>query len=394
MKHWTAMLLTLALALSLTACGSEPQEPVTQATPDAEEPEVRVVTDVFGREVEIPAEVETIVCLGSAAPRYAAYLDVMDMVVGAEEHDQKELNVRRDYNPVYFEQFQTLPIVGAGGGSGQNNGYPEELITLAPDVILAGFDPEPADELQRQTGIPVVSIRNRDNGFIDENFNNALEVFAEVVGAEERCQEVLDFVADTKQDLWDRTKDIPEADKPRAYTGAVTFNGRHGFAGTYVNFGPFLGVNALNVADELARQQVGDAADAAAESGTAYLGNNGLDVDLEQIVAWDPDVIFLDPGNMDLVNDEYANNPAYFDSLRAVQNGQVYTMPALNNCGPNFTYALIDAYFAGMTLYPEQFSDVNLEEKAGEILEFMLGENTFDQMAEGGLYYGPITLGA
>ena len=57
------------------------------------------------------------------------------------------------------------------------------------------------------------------------------------------------------------------------------------------------------------------------------------------------------------------------------------------------TYLLINAYYAGLTLYPEQFSDVNLADKAGEIMELMLGENFFDKMAEGGLYYGTITIG-
>jgi len=96
---------------------------------------------------------------------------------------------------------------------------------------------------------------------------------------------------------------------------------------------------------------------------------------------------------MDLVNDEYANNPGFFDSLRAVNAGEVYTMPSTNAAGPNITYLLINAYYAGITLYPDQFADISLENKAGEIMEMMLGENFFDQMTEGGLYYGKITIG-
>ena len=114
---------------------------------------------------------------------------------------------------------------------------------------------------------------------------------------------------------------------------------------------------------------------------------------LLQILLWDPDIIFLDPGNMDLVRDEYAGNPAFFDALRAIEAGQVYTMPSSNAAGPNITYLLINAYYAGMTLYPEQFADITLEEKAGEIMQLMLGEDFFDQMAAGGLYYGTIAIG-
>ena len=383
MKKLLSVLLTLAMLLAVATCAC------AEATP-----ETRVVTDVWNREVEIPYEVNSIVCLGSMGPRFAAYLDVVDMMVGAEDMDIEKMSVRFDYSPVYHEQLKTLPSVGPGGGSGENNGYAEAIIQAQPDVIIAGYNEDDCNELQAQTGIPVVSIRYRTKGFIDEGFYRSMRVFAEVVGAQERCEEVLSYVDACKADLNDRTKDVPDENKPRAYTGAVTFNGRHGFAFTYVNFPAFTAVNALNVADVLLEERTGEAAAEAAASGKAYIGNDGFEVDLEQIIAWDPDIVFLDPGNMDLVNDEYANNPGFFDSLRAIQEGQVYTMPSTNAAGPNVTYLLINAYYAGTILYPEQFADINLEEKAGEIMELMLGEDFFDQMQEGGLYYGPITIGA
>ena len=383
MKKLLSILLTLSMVFAMATCA------LAEATP-----ETRTVVDVWNREVEIPFEVNSIVCLGSMGPRFAAYLDVVDMMVGAEDMDIEKMSVRFDYSPVYHEQLKTLPSVGPGGGSGENNGYAEAIIQAQPDVIIAGFNEDDCNELQAQTGIPVVSIRYRTKGFIDEGFYRSMRVFAEVVGAQERCEEVLSYVDACKADLNDRTKDVPDEDKPRAYTGAVTFNGRHGFAFTYVNFPAFTAVNALNVADVLLEERTGEAAAEAAASGKAYIGNDGFEVDLEQIIAWDPDIVFLDPGNMDLVNDEYANNPGFFDSLRAIQEGQVYTMPSTNAAGPNVTYLLINAYYAGTVLYPEQFADISLEEKAGEIMELMLGEDFFDQMQEGGLYYGTITIGA
>lgn len=356
-------------------------------------PLTRTVTDVWNREVEIPYEVNSIICLGSMAPRFAAYLDVVDMLVGAEDSDISQMSARYDYSPVYHEQLKKLPSVGPGGGSGENNGYAEAIILVQPDVIIAGFNEDACDELQSQTGIPVVSVRYRTQGFIDEGFHRAMRVFAEVVGAEERCEEVLSYIEACRADLNGRTKDIADEDKPKAYTGAVTFNGRHGFAFTYVNFPAFTAVNAHNVADVFLKERTGEAAEKAKAEGKAYIGNDGFEVDLEQIIAWDPDIVFLDPGNMDLVNDEYANNPGFFDSLRAIQEGQVYTMPSTNAAGPNVTYLLINAYYAGMTLYPEQFSDISLEAKAGEIMEVMLGENFFDRMQAEGLYYGTIAIG-
>lgn len=360
---------------------------------DNADAETRIVTDVWNRDVEIPANAERIIAIGSMGPRMAAYLDVVDMLIGTELIDASSMSVRYDYSPVYHDAMRKLPVIGTGGGSGENNAYPEEIIMLDPDVIIAGFSREACEELQRQTGIPVVSIRYRADGFIDEGFYRSLRLFADVVGAEERCEEILSYIDECKADLQKRTESIAIEDKARVYAGAVTFNGRHGFPYTYVNFPPFDAVNAINVADELADSQIGSAEAEAEKNGTAYIGSNGFEVDPEKIIEWDPDIIFLDPGNMDLVNAEYSANPGYFESLRAVQEDNVYTMPSSNSAGPNITYLLMNAYFAGKVLFPEEFSDIDFRAKSSEIMEKMLGRDFFQEMEEGGLYYGKITIG-
>lgn len=380
-KKIGSVALAAILACCLAACGAHTREvaptSVSTAVPIAPVDEVgsRSIVDVWGREVTIPGKVERIVCLGSGAPRLAAYLEVMDLVVGSEEHDAQAVTVLRDYSPVHQQALAALPVVGAGGGSGENNGFPEELVTLAPDVILVGFSQEAAEELQGQTGIPVVAVRYISNGLANESFYRAMEVFAETVGAEERCKSVLAFIDECKADLSGRTADVPEDERLKAYTGAVTFSGRHGFGGTYSSFGPFMVINANNVADEVEEEGYYEA-------------------DFEKILLWDPDVIFLDPGNMDLVNEEYTANPGYFDALRAVREKRIYTMPSFNNCGMNITYALMNTYYGGTVLFPEQFADIDIAEKSAEILTFFLEENTYDVMTNGGLYYGTIKIGA
>ena len=364
-KRALFVLALLVISLNIVGCSLAPAENNKAGT--------RVVTDVWGRKVEIPAEVKKIICLGSGAPRMASYLGVVDMMTGSEDHDAKNFTVLRDYNPVYHDKLKKMPLVGKGGGSGNNNAYPEKIIEVKPDVILAGFSPEAADELAKQTNIPVVCVRYISNNFVDETFYNAMRVFADVVGAQERCEKVLSFIDDCKKDLNGRTANIPNNEKPKVYTGAVTFNGRHGFAGTYSNFGPFTGINALNVADEVKKP--------------GY-----FEADLEKVVVWDPDIIFLDPGNMNLVSDEYATNTGYFDNLRAIREGRVYTMPSFNNCGTNITYAIMNSYYAGTILFPQQFADVDIAKKSSEILAFFLGKDIYDTMAENGLYYGRIKI--
>ena len=390
MKRLFALLLALAMVLSMAACGAKEAPAATEApkvetpaqteaapveTEASAEAGTRIITDRRGRQVEIPNQVNTIVCLGSGAPRIAAYLQVTDMMIGVEDCDTGDVSVLRDYSWVYHDELKDRPSCGSGGGSGQNNAYPEQIIELQPDVILAGFTAESADELQMQTGIPVVSVSYSSINFVDTSFYEATRIFAEVVGAQERCEELLSFIDECKADLTARTAGYDDSDKPTCYTGAVTFSGRHGFCGTYANFGPFQAVGAMNVADEIPDV-------------------NYFETDFEQVLVWDPDIIFLDPGNMNLVNDEYAANPNYFHSVRAIQEGKVYTMPSFNNASTNITYCLMNGYWAGMVLYPEAFADVTMEDVADKVLTFMLGENYYDDMIAGGLYYGTITLGA
>ena len=373
MKRICSLLLAgMLLLLPLSACSAPAQS--GEVSGSSVDNQTRTVVDMLGREVEVPANIKRIVCTGSNALRMVSYLQATDLLVGVEETDLAyEASTKRDYAHVYYDTFQNLSVIGKGGGTAYT-AYPEEVLAADPDVILTCYVQEAAEQLQSETGIPVVSIRSASANFIDQDWQDALCLTADLLGKEERCQELLDYIEDCKADLQARSASVPEEDKPTVYTGAVTFSGSHGFAGTYANFGPFLAVDARNVADETEEDAF-------------------FEVDLEQVLMWDPDIIFLDPGNLPLVEEEYDSNPDFFHALTAVQQGQVYTMPSFNNYSTNTTYCLIDAYFTGTVLYPEQFADVDLEEKGNEILTEFLGKAYFDEMEADGLYYGTIHLG-
>lgn len=376
MRRFVALLLALLALTALSACGATPAEESdsTQTAVDADSDAVRTVVDCYGREVEIPEEVKTVVCTGSGALRMVCYLQCTDRLVGVEDTDKNyETSTLRDYAHVYYETLQALPSIGKGGGTA-NTAYVEELIALQPDVILSGYSQEALEDLARTTGIPCVSVRALSINFIDESFYTAMEVAADVLGAQARCEEILTWIDGCKADFSARTADIPEADKPLCYAGAVTYSGTHGFTGTYSNFGPFLAIGARNAADEVEEEGYYDA-------------------DPEKILSWNPDVIFLDPGSLDLVQEEYASNPGFFDALTAVQTGQIYACVSYNNYSTNVGYAIADAYYAGTVLFPEQFADVDIAAKTDEILEFLLGEGYYTDMTDDGLAFGPLEIG-
>lgn len=373
MKKTLAFLLTLLMAASLLGGCSGGGAPAKSpgggvpAEPEAT-PHTRTIVDGAGREVEIPLTVEQIVCVGVGALRYSCYVGAADLVVGVEDYETKA-GMSRLYNYVNFDKFKDLPVIGANGEP-----YTEELISVAPQVIVmssyASVDP---DQLSTQTGTPVVVVPGSDTT-LDRKAYETIRILGELYGLEERAADLTAYLEGIQADLDQRTAGIAEADKPAAYVAGVSFKGAHGFEGTEAYYGPFELIHANNLANT-----------------TGQTG--AFDIDLEQVLAWDPDIIFLDFNGMDLISADYAANPDYYNSLTAVKEGRVYSQISFRSSASNLETALADAYYAACVMFPEQFDDIDPEEKAGEIFEALLGVNPYEDLKEAGYAFRPITLG-
>lgn len=388
MKKYGILFLSTVMIFSLSACKSteaanqsekeiptaqvQTQEASVSDEPSEEtalaEPGTRMITDSAGRSVMIPEKITSIVCVNVGALRYTCYMQAQDMVVGVEDYEQKPA-MSRLYNYVNFDLFSDLPVIG-------NNGehYPEEIIAVDPDIIImSSFSDNDADALQQKTGIPVVMVPGSDTT-MDDMAYETFRIMGEVYDKKDRADELIAFMDSVKADLDSRTANIADEDKPSVYVGGVSFKGAHGFEGTEAGYGPFAIIHANNLADTT--QQSG-----------------AFDIDPEQVLSWDPDIIFLDFNGMDLIREDYANNPDYYNSLTAVQEGRVYSQISFRSSATNLETALADAYYAACIIYPEQFADINPEEKAGEIFEMLLGSNPMKDLKEAGYEFRPIRIG-
>lgn len=391
MKKIVSMIVVSVMAMSLCACtgkadqsasagGSSVQQSeefTEQLSTDSaaeseaesmEESATRIITDSTGRDVEIPSRVESIVCVGVGALRYSCYMDAAGLVVGVEDYEVKE-GMSRLYNYVNFDKFKDLPVTGT-------NGEPniEEIITAGPQVIvMSSYASADADDLQAKSGIPVVMVPGSDTT-LDDNAYETIRIMGELYGKEDRAQELTAYLKGIQKDLDDRTADIPEEDKPSVYVAGVSFKGAHGFEGTEAYYGPFELIHANNLANTT--DQTG-----------------AFDIDLEQVLTWDPEIIFLDFNGMSLINEDYADNPDYYQNLTAVKEGKVYSQISFRSSASNLETALADAYYAACIMYPEQFSDIDPVEKAGEIFTALLGTNPYEDLKEAGYEFRQITIG-
>lgn len=379
MKKIVTMLLMLSMLLTMAACAGAPEAAPTASQADettaantvSQEtaPETRIITDSMDRNVEIPYSVERIVCVGVGALRYTCYVGGADRVVGVEDYETKP-GMSRLYNYVNFDLFQNLPVTGTNGEP-----FVEEIINADPQVIvMSSYASQDPDELSQKTGIPVVVVPGSDTT-LDEKAYVTIRILGELYQLEDRAEDLTDYLKSIRKDLDDRTASIAEDAKPTCYVGGVSFKGHHGFEGTEAYYGPFELIHAKNLANTT--DQTG-----------------AFNIDVEQVLSWDPEMIFLDFNGMNLINEDYGAHPEFYNALTAVQEGKVYSQISFRSSASNLETALADAYYAACVMYPQQFQDIDPVEKAGEIFTKLLGSNPYHDLEEAGYAFCQITIGA
>lgn len=377
MKKLASLLLILGILLSLCACGAANQPAPTAAAETAAEPteepaaepETRIVVDGLGREIEVPAKVETIVTLGNAS-RMATYLGLADKMITVTSGDNND-SVVMAYGYYNHDIWADLPVCSSGG-YGEIN--PEVIIEASPDVILCTFEEDIVANIEEQLGRKVVAAPQ--GTLFAEDYEHALRVFGEACGVSDRAETVIAFIQECLADLDSRTSSIADDNKPTALCAAATFRGGHGIAGVYANNAVFATVNAKDVT-------------------VGYIDvQKGVEVDKEQVLEWNPDLIVLDASNLGLVENEYAEDPAFFESLNAVKNGELYQWPNSTSNYTNVEIPLVNAYYIGSVMFPEAFADVDFETKAEEIFRFFLGHDGYlSVLNNAGMGYGSVVLG-
>ncbi|MFO7900132.1 MAG: iron ABC transporter substrate-binding protein [Planctomycetota bacterium] len=340
------------------------------------------MTDAAGREVCVPHRVDRVLCSGPGCLRLLTYLRAEDRAIAVDDAETRRRMLDARPYALANPQFRSLPTFGEFRG----HDNPELIVALSPppQVIFKtyaamGYDPQ---ELQTKTGLPVVVLDYGDLGDRRPTFYDALRRMGRVIGKEDRADEVVAFFDRHVRDLDERTRGIPDAERPSVYIGGVAHKGPHGYRSTEPSYPPFLFVHARNVVRDGGR-----------------LDNlQHSDVAKEKILEWDPDVLFVDLSTLQLGDAagglyELRHDAAYA-TLTAVREGRVYGLLPYNWYTTNCGSLLANAYFVGKVLYPNRFGDVDPSAEADEIYSFLVGGRVFGEMkrAFGGLAFERIPL--
>ncbi|WP_415719115.1 iron ABC transporter substrate-binding protein [Maridesulfovibrio sp.] len=331
----------------------------------------RTITDIAGRTVVIPSKVERVICSGPGCLRYLTYLQGQNMIVGVDSIEHRKTKFDARPYAIANPQFKNMPLIGEFRG----HDNPELILNLEPQpqVIFKtykdmGYNP---DELQAKTGIPVVCVAYASLDAKRDLIYNSLQLMGEIIGKSQRAKEICNFMETEISNLHSRTANIPEIERKTCYVGGIAKKGPHGFQSTEPAYPPFSFVNAINVACPPKGK------------GKPLQHAN---VSKEQIVAWNPEILFVDISTSQLGENagaihEIKTDPAY-QSLDAVSSGNVYTVLPYNWYSMNYGSIIADAYFVGKVLYPSKFKDIDPKAKADEIYSFMVGEPVLQHMGE------------
>ena len=317
------------------------------------------IEDMAGRKVFLRKEPNRIICLAPGSLRLIVYLQREDRVVGVEDLEKQNPGGR----PYWLAkpELAKLPRCGPGGPASINKKPDlEAVLSLAPDLVFVTYmDGSLADEVQKTLDIPVVVLSYGTFATFDERVYQALRLTGRILSRQARAQEVIDFIERQRKDLAQRS---PRG--ARCYIGGLGFRGAHGIESSEKEYTPFDWVRAENVVK---------GEESSSRGSHVFIGK-------ERLLQLDPDYIFIDGGGLALVEQDYREHRAYYESLSAFARDKVFVLFPYNWYTTNIGTALIDAYGIGKILHPKDFEDITIEEKADEIYSFLLGAPVHEDM--------------
>lgn len=254
----------------------------------------RTFTDSAGRQVQVPVRVERVYAAGPPA-------SVLVFAVAPDKLIGWTSPFRAAERPFIPERYAALPALGRLTGRG-NTANVETVLAAKPDVIIDYGTITPtyvslADRVQEQTGIPYILI----DGLFGA-MTRAYALVGDLLGERDRARELAAYT----EKILAETDAAKPARPPRVYYARGPNGLQTGLAGS-INVESLERVGAINVAAEA-------------------LGKGGLvQVSMEQVLAWNPEVIITIDPNF------YASvwHDPLWQGVAAVRARRVYLSPAV-----------------------------------------------------------------
>ena len=357
MKKILALVLVLCMLVVLAACAQNNEDKKGTET---------TVTDMIGREVTvIPGSYKRVVCIGAGALRMYSYIGDVSLLCGVEDIDNISLterpkmfdSVARPYVLAFGETFKTLPSCGVGGPNAQS-AEAEKILSCNPDIVISEYeDVDKENALQEQLGVPVITLKSGSNGVFADEFKRSMKLLGNIFGKVSKANTLVEFIEKETADIQNRTKDIPDSEKPSVYICGLGNWGTTNHLMTSENFMPFTVANIKN-----------------AVSGLGIKGIGAIETEKFVSIGEQIDIMIIDTAAVKNIKPLYTQDDTMFDTCKAWNDGNVYIQMAYNAYYTNYELALANAWYVAKVVYPDKFEDIDMTQKLNEITKAFLGK--------------------
>ncbi len=306
----------------------------------------RTFTDQIGREVKVPDKVDRIVVLQHQTLNLLVQMNATDKIVGVMSNWKQQLG---------SNYARLAPELSNKASLGDlTHVDTEKLVALHPQVVfVTNYAPQEMIDKISSLGIPAVaiSLRHEDEGernklnpvMADEEqayvkgLYEGIMLIGNIINKPEEAKALIKATENGHRMVSNRLQLLPEEQRVRAYMAnpELTTYGSGKYTGLMMKH-----AGAVNVA--------------------ASTIKGFKQVSIEQVIEWNPQVIFVQNRYPAVVN-EIQSSPQW-QVIDAVKNHRVYLMPEYAKA---WGYPMPEAMGIGelwmaKKLYPEKFNDVDM----------------------------------
>lgn len=329
------ILLLLTMIISGCAGGSnqtknegKDQEDNGKKSEEVQDTTEREITDMAGRKVTLPAEINKVVLVGPVPVLSTFVLAVGEgdkIINGLPESFAKQN--RWKYLPKFAPNLGTEPSMQ---GETRDPNI-EEILLADPDIVFSMDDQ--VVKLLEENGLPAVFLTWKE----PEEVKDTIKLVGEIFNKQEQAVAYSTYFDETIAKVKKVVDKIPESEKVTA-----------------------LNTNFTNMSQphEIAEWWIEQAGGISVTGESAEIASKGFTI--EQLLEWDPEVIIVaKPGEIDDMksDDRYEN-------LKAVKSDRIYSTPLGAHIWANRTSEQpLMVLFSAKQMYPDLFADVKLEEE-------------------------------
>ena len=348
-KFSIVSLLVFFLVLTLTACTGEKnveQKKVEQ---------FKTVVDIMNREVKVPTEIKSIAV--SPIP----YTSMIYAIDGTAEklvaiHPSAKNAYSKSILSTLAPELANVPDQYIAQNFAVNI---EEIVKMNPDVVVLWSRQEDDIKKLEQMNIPVITLTDGANSDINEMRKN-MRIIGNLLGKEEQAEKLIQYNLNVEEYFSNKIDMIEDTDKPRVLY--LRDKELKASAGSSFNRQMIELTGGINVASEVK--------------------GAWTEVSMEQIISWDPEIIYLSHFDNFMPEDLYNNEIPGQDwsQVAAVKNKRVYKTPIgiYRWDAPNAETPLFLKWM-GQVQHPDIYNDYVLEDDIKEFYNKFFGYNLSEQ---------------